>query len=61
LSTVQSREGYTFTEWNTQSDGNGDTITASSIVTKDEDHTLYAKWKTHTYKVRFHANESGTE
>jgi uncharacterized repeat protein (TIGR02543 family) len=40
-----SKTGYTFTEWNTQADGGGDTITAASTVNIAEDHTLYAQWE----------------
>ena len=36
------KKDYTFIEWNTKDDGTGDTITSSSIVTLNEDITLYA-------------------
>jgi len=37
------KDGFTFTEWNTQSDGKGSAFTASTKVTKDV--TLYPQWK----------------
>jgi hypothetical protein len=36
--------GYIFGEWNTQADGDGDTITAATTVTTADNHTLYAQW-----------------
>ena len=34
----------TFVEWNTASDGTGDTVTSSTMVNSSTEHTLYAIW-----------------
>ncbi|WP_407426277.1 InlB B-repeat-containing protein [Treponema sp.] len=55
-----TREGYTFTGWNTSSDGSGtsysDTqaITASSWLSSNI--TLYAQWSINTFTVTFNSN-----
>ena len=46
-----SRIGYTFIEWNTESDGSGDGIESTDHVTSDI--TLYAQWSINTYTVKF--------
>ena len=38
-----TRDGYTFTGWNTEPDGSGDTFTASTVVSGTM--TVYAQWK----------------
>lgn len=43
LPAAPSREGYTFTGWNTQSNGAGTAITAATAVTADM--TVYAQWQ----------------
>jgi len=43
LPTQPTRDGYTFTEWNTKADGEGTAFTASTPVTKSI--TVYAKWE----------------
>ncbi|GAB6091145.1 InlB B-repeat-containing protein [Spirochaeta dissipatitropha] len=50
------REGYTFTGWNTESDGSGTTVTAATEVTIAAEHTLYAQWSADTNQVIFNAN-----
>ena len=49
------KTGYTFTGWNTQSDGNGTTYTQNQTFTIGSSNiTLYAKWTTNpTYTVRY--------
>ena len=42
--TRNTADGYAFAGWYTQPDGGGIKVTASTQVTIDEDHTLYAKW-----------------
>ncbi len=39
-----TREGYTFEGWYTKSSG-GERIWKGTILTTDQDHTLYAQWK----------------
>lgn len=53
--------GYTFTGWNTQSDGEGtpydDKATVVNLATiDDEPVTLYAQWNPISYTVAFNAN-----
>ena len=56
-----TRTGYTFSGWNTKSDGLGDRYTNSQSVknlasTNGATITLYAQWEINTYKVTFNAN-----
>lgn len=55
-----TREGYTFTGWNTAADGSGDAYVAGNELTVTEDMTLYAQWEAKTYTVIW-VNEDGTE
>ena len=50
--TVQ-REGYTFAGWCLDADGEGELVTAETVVSKETDHTLYAKWEGLEYTVSF--------
>ena len=43
LPSAPTRDGYTFTGWNTQRDGTGVSFTADSVV--DESLTVYAQWE----------------
>lgn len=52
-----SRDGYTFTGWNTEADGSGTAYADGAFVnnlTKDDNSTvtLYAQWSPITYKVK---------
>ena len=49
--TVQ-REGYTFAGWSLDEDGE-ELVTAETIVSKETDHTLYAKWEGMEFTVSF--------
>lgn len=49
--TVQ-REGYTFAGWSLDADGE-ELITAETVVSKETDHTLYAKWEGMEFTVSF--------
>ena len=57
-----TRSGYTFKNWNTMSDGSGETYTDGETV-KNLTHegnstvTLYAQWAPITYTVAFNAND----
>ena len=44
-------EGYTFTGWNTEADGTGESYADKAEVTLSEDITLYAQWKIKTFTV----------
>ena len=52
-----TRDGYTFLGWFTAADG-GTEVTASTIVTKNTNHTLYAHWQKN--KVVGDVNADGT-
>ena len=47
------REGYTFAGWCLDADGEGELVTAETVVSKETDHTLYAKWEGLEYTVSF--------
>ena len=56
-----ARTGYTFTGWNTQSDGSGTGYTNGESVknltnVEAGTVTLYAQWKPHQYTVKFDGN-----
>ena len=43
-----SREGYTFTGWNTAADGTGTGYSAAANITMNDNVTLYAQWVANT-------------
>ena len=45
-----TKNGYTFDNWNTESDGSGTTYTNGQSVTNLEDITLYAQWRENNYQ-----------
>ena len=47
-STIPTREGHTFTGWNTEADGSGTSYAAGGTYTADVGATLYAQWKDET-------------
>lgn len=56
-----SRTGYTFTGWNTKTDGKGTAYTLGQTVTnlsstQGANVTLYAQWKANSYQVIFNLN-----
>ncbi|ALU13690.1 cell surface protein [Eubacterium limosum] len=56
-----TKTGYTFTSWNTQSDGGGTVYTdAQNVVNltavEGETVTLYAQWRANSYTIRFDGN-----
>lgn len=56
-----TRVGYTFTGWNTNSDGTGTPYAAGATFEIDADTTLYAQWVNSTYTIKYNANGgSGT-
>ena len=61
-----SREGYTFTSWNTKSDGSGTAYNNQEEVENlvsvyNGTIDLYAQWSPNSYKIRFNANENTAE
>ena len=60
-STVPTRSGYTFSEWNKNSDGTGAGYAAGGKFTnKNQTDTLYAQWKENKYTITYSYNGSGT-
>jgi uncharacterized repeat protein (TIGR02543 family) len=57
------RDGYTFTGWNTVSDGSGRTYVEDDIFSMlPDDMTLYARWtENQTYTVTYYRGESEVE
>jgi len=53
-----TREGYTFSGWNTAADGKGTDYAAESTIKLTAETTLYAKWNPNAYKVMF-CDDSG--
>ena len=59
---LMDREGYTFTGWNTKSDGSGTSYASSGATySSNSSVTLYAMWKKEeiTYKVNINYKASG--
>lgn len=55
---LPSQNGYKFTGWNTQSDGNGTSFAAGSPALMDgpDNNHLYAQWSQSTYTLTYDAN-----
>ena len=53
---IFNEDGYEFGGWYTQSNGQGDRITETSIVGIGEDHTLYAYKAPIEYTITYHLN-----
>jgi uncharacterized repeat protein (TIGR02543 family) len=47
--------GYTFAGWWTEAGGAGTMVTAATLVTETNDHTLHADWAPNSYRVTFDA------
>lgn len=57
LSTIKpSRTGYTFSKWNTNSDGSGTSYNSGATYSTNAATTLYAIWNQITYTVSYNAN-----
>lgn len=52
-STKPTRSGYTFTGWNTSSNGTGTAYSAGGEYGTDSDVTLYAQWQVNTRTISF--------
>lgn len=56
-----TREGYTFTGWNTEPDGSGTAYAPNSNITLVKQvTTLYAQWKKDTYRFSLYKEDSDT-
>lgn len=55
-STKPTRTGYTFSKWNTKSDGTGTAYSSGGSYTSNASATLYARWTANTYTVSYSAN-----
>ena len=53
-------EGYTFTGWNTESDGSGDSYNTESEVISTSDVTLYAQWEINEYTITWQDDAGNT-
>lgn len=54
--TIPTRNGFTFSKWNTKSDGTGTSYNAGATYSIDADLTLYAIWTPWTHTVNFNIN-----
>lgn len=55
-STIPTRDGFTFSKWNTASDGSGTSYNAGATYSTDADLVLYAIWTPWTHTVNFNIN-----
>lgn len=54
--TKPTKSGYTFSKWNTKSDGTGTSYTSGATYSTNADLFLYAIWTPWTHTVQFNAN-----
>lgn len=54
--TIPTRNGFTFSNWNTASDGSGTSYSSGATYSTDADLTLYAIWTPWTHTVTFNVN-----
>jgi len=52
-STIPTKNGYTFSKWNTKQDGTGVNYNSGATYTVDEDKILYARWNLATYNITY--------
>lgn len=50
---VFTKKGYTFTGWNTKTDGSGTSYTDKAEITLTGDMTLYAQWQPVSYSISY--------
>ena len=55
---IAERSGYRFLGWHMEDDT---VITNESIVSRAENHTLYAKWEPNTYQLSYDLNYEGAD
>ena len=53
---IPTRNGFTFSKWNTKSDGTGTSYNSGATYSTDADLTLYAIWTPWTHTVAFNIN-----
>lgn len=53
---MYTKEGYTFTGWNTEPDGSGTSYKEQGYIQSTTDVKLYAQWQEGNYKVTFKSN-----
>ena len=51
-----SRSGYSFTGWNTRSDGTGTSYSAGQTYSSNANLSLYAQWERITYTITYNGN-----
>ena len=52
-----TRAGYSFADWNTASDGSGDSYSPAALLTMPtENLTLYAQWTVRSFAITFNTN-----
>ena len=56
-----TREGYSFTGWNTKADGSGTSYSDGEMVTPGGNLELYAQWKSESYTLSFDPNGGSGE
>ncbi|MFM8978450.1 MAG: beta strand repeat-containing protein, partial [Bacteroidota bacterium] len=56
--TQPTRAGYTFTGWNTASNGSGVAYSSGATYTGNAIQTLYAQWIANTYTVSYNGNSN---
>ncbi|MDR3187814.1 MAG: leucine-rich repeat protein, partial [Prevotellaceae bacterium] len=54
-----TRKGYTFTGWNTKTNGSGTTYTATTPYSVSSNTTLYAQWNVITYTITYNDVSAG--
>ena len=54
--TQPTKNGYTFSKWNTKSDGSGVNYNSGASYTVDDDVTLYARYNLATYNINYVLN-----
>ncbi len=60
MTNVFTYKGHTFTGWNTEADGSGDSYEEGAAVLLSADTALYAQWSINKYDITF-VNADGTE
>lgn len=55
-STKPTRTGYTFSKWNTKSDGSGTNYNSGASYTSNSAVTLYAQWEENALTVNYYSN-----
>jgi len=55
-----TKSGYTFSEWNTNSDGDGTSYEYDDIIKITKDITLYAQWEEDTSSITTYVTKVGT-